>query len=60
MTFTGIVAPVDVRIDVEPHEIVGLIGPNGAGKTRFLTACPACSCRTAAAVPSATLGQIGT
>ena len=29
---------VDVDLDVEPGQLVGLIGPNGAGKTTFIDA----------------------
>ena len=31
-------AVVDVDLDVEPGQLVGLIGPNGAGKTTFIDA----------------------
>ena len=38
MSFGGVHAVVDVDLDVEPGELVGLIGPNGAGKTTFVDA----------------------
>ena len=38
VSFGGVRAVVDVDLDVEPGELVGLIGPNGAGKTTFIDA----------------------
>ncbi len=38
VSFGGVHAVVDVDIDVEPGQLVGLIGPNGAGKTTFIDA----------------------
>ena len=38
VSFGGVHAVVDVDLDVEPAELVGLIGPNGAGKTTFVDA----------------------
>ena len=38
VSFGGVHALVDVDIDVEPGQLVGLIGPNGAGKTTFIDA----------------------
>jgi branched-chain amino acid transport system ATP-binding protein len=34
-SFSGVVALVDIDLQVDPGERVGLIGPNGAGKTTF-------------------------
>src|SRR5205807_2610610 len=31
--FGGLTAVADFKLDVKPHELIGLIGPNGAGKT---------------------------
>ena len=38
VSFGGVHAVVNVDLDVEPGELVGLIGPNGAGKTTFVDA----------------------
>ena len=38
VSFGGVHAVIDVDVDVEPGELVGLIGPNGAGKTTFVDA----------------------
>ncbi|MEY2522952.1 MAG: branched-chain amino acid transport system ATP-binding protein [Ilumatobacteraceae bacterium] len=38
VSFGGVHAVVDVDLDVEPGQLVGLIGPNGAGKTTFIDA----------------------
>jgi branched-chain amino acid transport system ATP-binding protein len=38
VSFGGVKAVVDVDLDVNPGELVGLIGPNGAGKTTFIDA----------------------
>ena len=38
VSFGGVHAVVDVDLDVEPGELIGLIGPNGAGKTTFIDA----------------------
>ena len=38
VSFGGVRAVVDVDLDVEPGQLVGLIGPNGAGKTTFIDA----------------------
>jgi branched-chain amino acid transport system ATP-binding protein len=38
VSFGGVRAVVDVSLDVQPGQLVGLIGPNGAGKTTFIDA----------------------
>jgi branched-chain amino acid transport system ATP-binding protein len=38
VSFGGVRAVVDVDLEVEPGQLVGLIGPNGAGKTTFIDA----------------------
>lgn len=38
VSFGGVRALVDVDIEVQPGELVGLIGPNGAGKTTLIDA----------------------
>jgi branched-chain amino acid transport system ATP-binding protein len=38
VSFGGVRAVVNVDLDVEPGQLVGLIGPNGAGKTTFIDA----------------------
>jgi len=38
VSFGGVHAVVDVDLDVEAGQLVGLIGPNGAGKTTFIDA----------------------
>ena len=38
VSFGGVHAVVEVDLDVEPDQLVGLIGPNGAGKTTFIDA----------------------
>ena len=38
VSFGGVHAVIDVDLDVEPGQLVGLIGPNGAGKTTFIDA----------------------
>jgi branched-chain amino acid transport system ATP-binding protein len=38
VSFGGVHAVVNVDLDVEPGQLVGLIGPNGAGKTTFIDA----------------------
>jgi branched-chain amino acid transport system ATP-binding protein len=38
VSFGGVHAVIDVDLDVEAGQLVGLIGPNGAGKTTFIDA----------------------
>jgi branched-chain amino acid transport system ATP-binding protein len=38
VSFGGVHAVIDVDLDVDANELVGLIGPNGAGKTTFVDA----------------------
>jgi branched-chain amino acid transport system ATP-binding protein len=38
VSFGGVRALVEVDLQVEPGQLVGLIGPNGAGKTTFIDA----------------------
>jgi branched-chain amino acid transport system ATP-binding protein len=38
VSFGGVHAVIDVDLDVQPGQLVGLIGPNGAGKTTFIDA----------------------
>ena len=38
VSFGGVRAVIDVDLDVEPGQLLGLIGPNGAGKTTFIDA----------------------
>jgi len=38
VSFGGVRALIDVDVDVEAGQLVGLIGPNGAGKTTFIDA----------------------
>ena len=38
VSFGGVRAVVDISVDVQPGQLVGLIGPNGAGKTTFIDA----------------------
>lgn len=38
VSFGGVHAVIDVDLDVEDTQLVGLIGPNGAGKTTFIDA----------------------
>ena len=38
VSFGGVRAVIDVDLDVEAGQLVGLIGPNGAGKTTFIDA----------------------
>lgn len=36
ISFGGVAAVANMRLDVDARQIVGLIGPNGAGKTTFI------------------------
>ncbi len=38
VSFGGVRAVVEVDLEVQPGQLVGLIGPNGAGKTTFIDA----------------------
>ena len=38
VSFGGVHAVVEVDVDVQPDQLVGLIGPNGAGKTTLIDA----------------------
>ena len=38
VSFGGVHAVINVDLDVEPGQLLGLIGPNGAGKTTFIDA----------------------
>jgi branched-chain amino acid transport system ATP-binding protein len=38
VSFGGVRAVIDVDVDVEAGQLLGLIGPNGAGKTTFIDA----------------------
>jgi len=38
VSFGGVRALVEVDLQVEPGQLLGLIGPNGAGKTTFIDA----------------------
>lgn len=38
VSFGGVRAVIDVDLDVQPGQLLGLIGPNGAGKTTFIDA----------------------
>lgn len=38
VSYGGVRAVVDVDLEVQPGQLVGLIGPNGAGKTTFIDA----------------------
>ncbi len=40
VSFGGVHALVDVDLEVEEGQLLGLIGPNGAGKTTFIDAIP--------------------
>ena len=54
MQFGGVLAVVDVSLDIRSGEIVGLIGPNGAGKTTVL------NLLSGVLTPTAGTVQIGT